>query len=500
MLRRDWEAAGLAPGAIVAELLARFPEISPLQAQRLARGLTLAQVVRGVGELYSADGLLPPPGLTTSRLQEWEHWPRSGRRPGEEARDYLARFYQTRQDKLGFGHDYSPSDDEGNPSPPAAGRASAGGGPIAINSIPGSRAIRVELPGANHATVEVGEENGVKRRVVVKLGGLLAAEAVLPAIDPERLAWARANPSRIDLELLRELRATTMAYAGQLANSPTVALAKPARAHLDYLVGLLRGSQHEAVERRLRVVTGEAAVLAGWTAFQAEDRAGAQQHYALARTLAHQTGDQQLLAETLIPMSYLYSARYHAGGGQDAGKALTLLRVAAASPGGDRLPAPMRGWAAGCRAAEYAFQGEADQARRELDRAGDIAAEIRPGEETGFLAYWEETRVHGYVGLCNLLLGQGEAAERALHQSLETADPSLCRHRLGVTVDIGIARILQGEIEAACATLEAACAAAEHGKFPIVLCRIRNVQREHLARWRDLPAVRSLNERLHELA
>lgn len=499
LLRRDWEAAGLAPGAIVCRLLAAFPGISPLQAHRLARGLTLAQAVRGVGQLYSDDGLMPPPGLTTSRLHEWEHWPRSGRRPGEEARDYLARFYQTRQDQLGFGHDYSPRGPGGG-TPPASGDPPGGRATIQIHTIPGRRTIRVDLPGDSHPTIKV-EEDSVKRRVVVMLGGLLAAEPVLPAADPERLAWARANPSRIGLELLRDLRATTMAYAAELASSPTVSIAEPVRAHLNDLVGLLEGSQPETIERRLRQITGEAAVLAGWTAFQREDRETAQADYALAQDLARQTGDQQLLAEAYIPMSDLYSTRYDAGSRQtDPTKALRLLQAAADSPGGARLAAPMRGWAAGCRAAERAFRGEVAECQRELARAEDVLAEIRPGEENGFLAYWERTRVDGYVGLCNLLLGQGDAAEQALTRSLDTADPSLVRHRLGVTVDLGIARVLQGEIEAACATLDEACVHAERGKFPIVLRRIRNVHARQLARWHDLPAVRSLDEHLHESA
>jgi len=496
LLRRDWEAAGLAPDAIVGELLAGFPGISPLQAHRLARGLTLAQVVREVGRLYSDDGLMPPPGLNTSRLHEWEHWPRSGRRPGEEARDYLARFYETRQDKLGFGHDYSP--DDGTPPGSSAPEGHQGGG-VEIHAIPGSGAIHVELPGGNHPTITVEEEAGLKRRVVVMLGGLMVAEKLLPAVDPDRLAWASANPNRIDLEMLRDLRAITTTFANGLASATTMQLAGPARAHLKYLVGLLQGSQPESVERRLRVITGEAAVLSGWISFQCEDRGAARADYTLARVLADQTGDQQLLAEAYIPMSYLHSTRYDAGGLQtDPTTAMALLDAANRGPGAALLAAPMRGWAAGCSAAEHAFRGEADETRRELDRAQEIATEIRPGEEHGFLAYWEQTRVDGYVGLCNLLLGRAEAAEQALLQSLRTADPSLLRHRLGVMIDLGIARSLQGEVEAACAVLDEVCTTAEHGDFPIVVRRIRNVRRDHLARWHDLPEVRSLDEHLHE--
>ncbi len=497
LLRRDLQAAGWTAGVIADEILASFPNLTPLHAHRLARGLTLVQVVRGVGALYSGDGLMPPPGLHTSRLHEWEHWPESGRRPGEEARDYLARFYETRQDKLGFSHDYSHGPDEATP-PRLEGQQA---GQVEIHTIPGSRTIHVELPGNNHPTVEVEEEEGLKRRVVVMLGGLMVADTLLPAVDPERLAWARANPSRIDLELLRDLRATTMAYANQLASMPTLALVEPARAHLRYLTGLLQGSPPPTIERRLRVVTAEAAVLSGWIAFQCEDRVAARADYALALDLAHQTGDKLLVAEACIPMSYLHSTRYDAGGRQaDTSAALALLRTADASPAAARLSAPMRGWAAGCRAAEYAFHGEADDARRELDRAEDALAEIRPGEEHGFLAYWEQTRVDGYVGLCNLLLGRGEEAEQALTKSLRTADPSLYRHKLGVTIDLGIARLLQGEVEAGCAVLEEACTLAERGKFPLVLRRIRNVRRDHLSGFSGLQAVRSLDEHLHDIA
>jgi hypothetical protein len=543
--------------ALIAEALPRqFPEVTSLAAHRLARGLSLAQAIQGIKELYDSDGLTLPPGFTPSRLHEWEHWPKSGRRPGEEARDYLARFYQTRQDKLGFGRDYTkptPSNpvaepvepqltgieatrttsaqpdpegvqaaelvgldattaelsDQGNarelaapqraelaaPLPPGLDFDSPGTGVRVVNT---SHVLRVELPGTPRLVIEVQEEDeGLRRRVIIRLGGLIATDVLLPRLDLERLAWARANPSRIDVGLLRDLRAITMSYARRLHFSAPSDLLPDARSHLDYLCSLLAGSPPAAVERRLRSITGEAAVLTGWLSFLANDFTDAQRRYAFANKLADEAGDDLLRAQLRIPMSYLHSTRY-AGVHGDPTIALRLLTEA--SHVGARLSAPMRGWAAGCTAAEHACLGHTDAVRRELSKAEDALAEVRPGEELGFLAYWEQTRFDSYSGLCAILLGLGRQAETPLRRALQTADPSLFRHRSGILIDLGVAYVLQHEIEEGCRLLREAYILASQHDLSTVVQRIRSTRAKYLERWTGTPAVQALDELLRMAA
>ncbi len=554
--RREKLNAGW-PLALLAEaILAQFPGVTSLAAHRLARGLSLAQAIQGIKRLYDNDGLALPPGFTPSRLHEWEHWPQSGRRPGEEARDYLARFYETRQDKLGFGRDYSKPtqsnptgepvepqradieatrttsaqpDPEGvhalelvsldattaelsgqrharelaapqraelaAPLPPGAGLDLPGTGLRLVNT---SRVLRVELPGNPRLVIEVQEEDeGLKRRVIIRLGGLIATDVLLPRLDLERLAWARANPSRIDVGLLRDLRAITMSYARRLHFSAPSDLLPEARSHLDYLSSLLAGSPPVTVERRLRSVTGETAVLAGWLSFLANDFTDAQRRYAFANKLADEAGDDLLRAQLRIPMSYLHSTRY-AGAHGDPTIALRLLTEA--SQVGARLSAPMRGWVAGCKAAEHAYLGHTDAVRQELTHAEDALAEVRPGEELGFLAYWEQTRLDSYSGLCAILLGRGRQAETPLLRALQSADPSLFRHRSGILIDLGVAFVLQHEIEEGCRLLREAYILASQHDLSTVVQRIRSTRAKYLERWKGTPAVQALDELLRVAA
>jgi len=360
---------------------------------------------------------------------------------------------------------------------------------------------RVELPGVPGGTIvelsEVG--GGLQRRVLVKIGGLLVAEALLSRIDAERIVWACSNPGTIDLQLVGDLRAVTLASVQEIHSASPVGLLAPARSHLEYLTGLLRAGPPSQVERPLRLVTGEAAIVAGWLAFLTNDRAEAQRCYDVASEQARQAGDELLAAQTRIPMSYLHSPRYSGQGrdGRPGDPAAALRLLDEASRASRRLSAPMRGWLAGCAAAEHASLGAADAARAELDHAADALADIRPGEERQFLALWEPTRLDSYAGLCAILLADSRQAEETLRRALEHADPALVRHRIGILIDLGVACLLQRKLDEGCDDLGAASTlAAQHG-LPIVEGRILDVRRQWLSRHSDHPAVRALDERLH---
>jgi len=263
----------------------------------------------------------------------------------------------------------------------------------------------------------------------------------------------------------------------------------------DAALRLPRG-RHSHGPRRL--VAGETALVAGWLEFLTNDRAEAERCYAVAVEQARQADDELLAAQSRIPMSYLYSPRYngqgHDGTSGDPTVALRLLEEASRTA--RRLSAPMRGWLAGCTAAEHAGLGNADAASEHLDHAADALTDIRPGEEQQFLALWEPTRLDSYAGLCAILLEDGRQAEQTLRRALERADPGLVRHRTGILIDLGVACLLQRKLDEGCGDLtEATTLAARHG-LPVVARRVLGVRREWLAGQGDHPAVRELDERL----
>ena len=71
----------------VAALRSQLPEVSALEAWRLALGWSRAQAVGEVAAVYRSDGLLPP-GLSEAMLCRYEH---GHEHPGPEYKQMIAR-------------------------------------------------------------------------------------------------------------------------------------------------------------------------------------------------------------------------------------------------------------------------------------------------------------------------------------------------------------------------------------------------------------------------
>jgi hypothetical protein len=92
------QRAGHATERIAAELLDALPEVSALEAWRLALGWSRAQVVEQVAKVYIGEGLRPP-GLSEAMLCRYEH---GQERPGVEYAGVLAGVYGTTRQMLGL--------------------------------------------------------------------------------------------------------------------------------------------------------------------------------------------------------------------------------------------------------------------------------------------------------------------------------------------------------------------------------------------------------------
>ncbi|WP_185844593.1 helix-turn-helix transcriptional regulator [Nonomuraea sp. WAC 01424] len=97
-IRMHAQRAGHATERIVSELRQALPELTMLEAWRLALGWSRAQVVDQVAAAYVSEGLRPP-GLSEARLCRIEH---GQERPGPEYAEMLARAYGTSAETLGL--------------------------------------------------------------------------------------------------------------------------------------------------------------------------------------------------------------------------------------------------------------------------------------------------------------------------------------------------------------------------------------------------------------
>lgn len=92
-LRAQCQRDGNSQERTVTVLRAELPELTALEAWRLALGWSRAQAIREVAQVYLADGLLPP-ALSQALLCRYEH---GQAQPGDEYRIMICRAYgQTR--------------------------------------------------------------------------------------------------------------------------------------------------------------------------------------------------------------------------------------------------------------------------------------------------------------------------------------------------------------------------------------------------------------------
>jgi len=95
-LRDRMRALGFSADEIAAEIGRRY-RVRPRQAYRLAWGWSLEQAAARFNERAARQDADPDAraSLTGSRLSEWEHWPRSSRKPSVYVLFMLAELYET---------------------------------------------------------------------------------------------------------------------------------------------------------------------------------------------------------------------------------------------------------------------------------------------------------------------------------------------------------------------------------------------------------------------
>ncbi|RSO09926.1 Twin-arginine translocation pathway signal [Streptomyces sp. WAC 05379] len=99
MIRRRCQRAGFTTEHIAGAIREDLAEVTELEAWRLALGWSRGDTIAQIGELFIADGLLPP-GLSESMLCRWEHDPDDW--PGQDYTVMLCRAYRATPEQLGL--------------------------------------------------------------------------------------------------------------------------------------------------------------------------------------------------------------------------------------------------------------------------------------------------------------------------------------------------------------------------------------------------------------
>lgn len=354
-IRRDGQRRGQRTQRIAATIRRELPEVSALEAWRLALGWSRAEAIEQIARCYRADGLHPP-GPTESMLCRWEHDPRDW--PGPEYAVMIARAYgATLQDLDLTRHP-------------------------AVCTLTQAAAVRYGRPDRAAPPPTWGEP--------------MTTAAGLPAVR-ESLHLAMLADPGAGPDVLETAQAAVDHYALGYSKHPPHVLFGEVRAVRELLAAPLADNSRDDAE--LHRILGWLSALLGNLAYHLDDHTGARVHLATAARLGDRVGDARLVAWSYGAQSMVARARH-----QPAAAVVFAERGRAAAPT-PLARAQLLGWAL---LPSLAAQGRAEDAEN-ARRAADEALATASGDEPGRFGYdFAEHQLHQAEAY--LALGQPERA------------------------------------------------------------------------------------------
>jgi tetratricopeptide (TPR) repeat protein len=317
--------------------------------------------------------------------------------------------------------------------------------------------------------------------------GLAAASAF---IEPwERLSRALRQPNRVDRATVNSLASLTVMLESRESQESPRALLGPVEGHLGNVATLLAGSP--PLRPQLCSIAGETAALAGWLAFDIENRPAAAGYFRVGLEAAKEANDRALGAY-LVGSSCVqpaYRERPFARLRRLQGRTFGFARS-------DASPST-RAWLATLEAEAHALAGDTSKCLRLFDEA-EIAMS-RAGEEDEArrprVAFFDPDRLAGERGVALARLGQPEAAQNVLRPALTSLDPSVVKTRPRLLTALATAHVQQGDVDRACELGAEALGIAAQQEVQTNLQDVRKLRLE-LEPWRNSQAVKDFDERL----
>lgn len=467
------------------------PGMSRIKANRLAYGITLADVAEQVRALATRDGK-PPPKLSETLLSAYE----SGtKRPGPEYLHYLCLVYRTGPAELGYpvtclcgaDHGAAPAGDERAP-----GRAGA---------VPAPE--RPPVVDGRHPSAE--EDDRVLRRTLLRLlaggaGGTVTDCRLLTGMDNVRrrlddtLSAATVSPRILD-----QWEEDVAGYGHQYQSVPPLRLLCDVLLELSEVSRMCAQRQPIDLQDRLSGLAARLAGLAGILLLDLGDQRLSRSYFRTAAVASDETGDRALRAwvtarESLVP---LFTG--------DAQQALALARRARDLAG--NTPCAARAMAASIEAralAELAGPAApvggrppamAGQARAVLEHAR-AAFEAVPAEQRVDTALgYTERQLNFHAGEALTRLGAEGHARWYLEAALAGYPPEELVDRTLIGLASAECRLRAGEpAEALRLAREVLLAVPEDHRCELLLSRATRLERDIVTRYGETRDTRDFHE------
>lgn len=346
----------------------------------------------------------------------------------------------------------------------------------------------------------------LRRRDFLK--ALLGTMAPLAAV-PNAEAWLRLGsaiqrPDRVDPGTIAQLEEVTIHLEELEPQFSPNALMGLVLGHYDTLREMIRHANGSTSKAELYSLAGETAAVAGWLLWDLDQMDAASSFFMEGLEAAREVGDLALGAYLLgcRAVQPTFRERPEVRLRQLDGRTFGFS-VRHGSP-------ETRSWLATLAADSHAMAGSPDKARRALDQAQKAMAEPRgAAPPKPRRVFFDEARLAGEVGVCMARLAMVPTVSRrqrtrftaegrgVLESALRDLQSTQIKTKPRLMTALGTTYVADGEVEEACRIghevldLGALVRDVEPNAQDVVRLR------RQLEPWRDHPAVRHLNDRLH---
>lgn len=315
----------------------------------------------------------------------------------------------------------------------------------------------------------------------------------LPGVDAGRMATMAMRGGQ-DSQVYEDLLRITVGFADQLDMVAPTSLMPQVFGLLEQEKALL----HDRSAPSLLEVTTRTAIVAGWLAYNVNNRGDAGAFWDYAEERARELGSDQMLAYALGVKSTIWSAVPKRGSSAlDAAISTSLLDQAISLAKKGSAPS-LRGWLYSRRAEEHAVAGNRRGAYADIDRAYKVLGRNQlSSDDFPILRTWKDARLSRYHGSVAELVHDHREAIAILTSTLAQLPPSYLPQRAMAMTDLATAyaRLPRPEVEHSSDLLGQAHDIAAPAGLGEAMRRIMEV-RHHLQPWVHTPAVKQLDERL----
>lgn len=388
---------------VLASAVAAECECTLLQAHRLARGWTLDDVRLRLAELGVR--------VTVQQISTWET---ARGRPSEGNLDVLCRLYETRPDRLGYGRDYTPAEDD-------------------------SRTTPAPLPRIEGASADATATLG-------PVGSGPLAPQLLTALRQIRSGMTSVLESSLSELSIEQWERGAEEYGHEYQiRPPSELLASSVRDFVE-IQTLLQRRQAADTRARLCRITAQLAATAGIALVALGEHREARAWYHVAQLAADETGDRALRAwlvarEAVVPFYF------------GAPAASVSLAERARLLAGSSV-CSTAAWAPALEARGLARMGRTREAQDAL-RLAKAAFDRLGDSETADTAYgYTERQLAWHEGSMWITLGDTRRAQAALDRALTLYAPDEYLDRALIAMDTALGLLRVGEISVACRETE----------------------------------------------